>query len=224
MSFVSWLARIPRATAAIFGLVKVDGTTITATAGVIAAAADASKAAGPASATAGHIATYADNTGKVLADGGAIPTGDVVGPASNTADSIPQWNGTNSKTLKDGLVVGTGAGNLVQLIGGGMNPVTLPAVDGSLLTNLPSSGPEIHAGVVQLNGSGVASVGVNWVGSSTWILTLSYQFANYPTTLITGGGILSGQVLGGAYNAIIINSSDVTDANWVAWTAVKANP
>ena len=43
MSFVSWLARIPRATAAIFGLVKVDGTTITATAGVIAAAADASK-------------------------------------------------------------------------------------------------------------------------------------------------------------------------------------
>ena len=57
----------------------------------------------------------------------------VIAPATNTADSIPQWNGANSKTLKDGLVAGTAANNLVQLNGSAQ----LPAVDGSLLINLP---------------------------------------------------------------------------------------
>lgn len=62
--------------------------------------------------------------------------GYVVAPANNTADKVPQWNGADSKTLKDGLAVGTGANNLVQLDGDSK----LPAVDGSQLTNLPSSG------------------------------------------------------------------------------------
>ena len=61
-------------------------------------------------------------------------SGDVVGPATNTDNFIPQWNGDDSKTLKNGLAVGTAAGNLVQLDG----DAKLPAVDGSLLTNLPS--------------------------------------------------------------------------------------
>ncbi len=59
----------------------------------------------------------------------------VIAPATNTADKVPQWNGANSKTLKDGLTVGTSASNLVQLDGS----AKLPAVDGSQLTNLPST-------------------------------------------------------------------------------------
>jgi len=58
----------------------------------------------------------------------------VIAPASNTADKVPQWNGVDSKTLKDGLTVGTGASNLVQLD----SSSRLPAVNGSLLTNLPT--------------------------------------------------------------------------------------
>jgi hypothetical protein len=64
-----------------------------------------------------------------------VDTSFVKTPATNTADKVPQWNGANSKTLKDGLTVGTGVNNLVQLDGSSK----LPAVDGSALTNLPST-------------------------------------------------------------------------------------
>jgi hypothetical protein len=60
----------------------------------------------------------------------------VIAPGTNTANFVPRWSGVNSKTLTDGLAVGTGANNLVQLD----SSSKLPAVDGSLLTNLPASG------------------------------------------------------------------------------------
>lgn len=55
-------------------------------------------------------------------------------PESTTENKVPQWDST-TKTLKDGLVVGTAANNLVQLNGDGK----LPALDGSLLTDLVAS-------------------------------------------------------------------------------------
>jgi hypothetical protein len=56
---------------------------------------------GPASATAGNIATL-DATGKILSDGGKAAASLVTGPAANTADKVPLWDGANSKALKDG--------------------------------------------------------------------------------------------------------------------------
>ena len=58
-----------------------------------------------------------------------------IAPATNTDTYVPRWNGTNSKTLSDGVGIGTSANQLVQLNG----DAKLPAVDGSLLTNLPAS-------------------------------------------------------------------------------------
>ena len=45
---------------------------------------------GPGSSTTGHIATYADGTGKVIADGGAVPTGTV----TSIATTSPLGGGT----------------------------------------------------------------------------------------------------------------------------------
>jgi len=59
----------------------------------------------------------------------------VIAPASTTENKIPQWDST-SKKLKDGLTVGTGASNIVQLD----TSSKLPPVDGSQLTNLPTTG------------------------------------------------------------------------------------
>ena len=59
-------------------------------------------------------------------------TGDLFGPASSVDNYIPQWDGTTGKTLKGGVAIG-GNNGLVQLTSAGK----LPAVDGSLLTNLP---------------------------------------------------------------------------------------
>lgn len=93
----------------------------------------------------------AGDVGKMLVvnaeeDGYAIVVrdsgGDVSGPATNTDNKVPQWDGANSKTLKDGLTVGTAANNLVQLNG----DAKLPAVDASLLTNVP--GGEAPSGAV----------------------------------------------------------------------------
>jgi hypothetical protein len=89
-----------------------------------------------------------------------LPSGDVAGPASAANNGVALFNGTTGKLLKDGgtlaavalsgdyddlsdkptlgtaaaLDVGTGALNVVQLD----SSSRLPAVDGSLLTNLPA--------------------------------------------------------------------------------------
>lgn len=52
----------------------------------LAAAAGSGDVAGPGSAVSGHLATFADTTGKVIADGGAPPTGTNTG--DETADRI----------------------------------------------------------------------------------------------------------------------------------------
>lgn len=61
--------------------------------------------------------------------------GAVFGPASTTDNYVPQWNGAGGDSLKEGLAVGTGANRLLQLDGSGR----IPAINGSLLTNLTKS-------------------------------------------------------------------------------------
>ena len=103
----------------------------------------AAKVAGPASATDAHLAVFDGATGKLVKDGGAVPSGNVVGPASVTDAHIAQFDGATGKLLKDGgvlgtaaaLTAGTAANNIVQLDAN----AKLPAVDGSQLTNVPAS-------------------------------------------------------------------------------------
>jgi hypothetical protein len=119
---------------------------------------------GPASATNNAFSQFDGTTGKLLKNGPVAGTGannlvrldgsaklpavdgsqltnlatatgvgNVVGPASATSNAVPQFDGTTGKLLKNGPAIGTGANNLVQLD----SSSRLPAVDGSLLTNLP---------------------------------------------------------------------------------------
>ncbi len=53
-------------------------------------------------ATAGHMAVFADASGKVILDGGAIPAGgDVTGPASAVDNDIATFDGITGKVVKD---------------------------------------------------------------------------------------------------------------------------
>ena len=65
---------------------------------------------GPASATDGNLAVFDGTTGKLLKDGGGVPsvTGMVVGPASATNLHIALFDGATGKLLRDsGKVVGS---------------------------------------------------------------------------------------------------------------------
>jgi hypothetical protein len=81
---------------------------------------------GPASAVSGRIASYADTTGKLIADGGKLATDVVTGPASATTGNIASYNGTSGKIVQDGaklaadLVVGpaSSVANEVALFSG----------------------------------------------------------------------------------------------------------
>lgn len=87
----------------------------------------------------------------------------VFGPGSSTVGNVPRYDNTSGTSVDAGLAVGTSANNLVQLDGS----ARLPAVDGSQLTNLPSS-----AGVDLLTetvvSTGVASVEFTGLDTSTY--------------------------------------------------------
>ena len=61
---------------------------------------------------------------------------------------------TGSAGSLDGAVVGTGPGNIVALDGSSR----LPAVDGSLLTNLPAPGSVVYAAEVSMIAGSVTVV------------------------------------------------------------------
>jgi len=60
-----------------------------------------------------------------------LQEGDVTGPETSIEGRVPTWDAENKK-LTSGIPIGTAAGNLVQLTEEGR----LPAIDGSLLTNV----------------------------------------------------------------------------------------
>lgn len=71
---------------------------------------------GPVTSTAGHIATFADATGKVLSDGGAIPAGNVTGPASATTGNIPVFNAGSGRIIIDSGISASSLTGLASLI------------------------------------------------------------------------------------------------------------
>ncbi len=63
---------------------------------------------GPGSAVDSHVALYDGTTGKLIKDGGALPTGNVVGPGSAVDSHVALYDGTTGKLLKDGGALPTG--------------------------------------------------------------------------------------------------------------------
>lgn len=81
-------------------------------------------------------------------------TSAVSGPATATNNAIALFNGTSGKILKDSaIVIGTGAGNVVQLDGS----ARLPAVNGSLLTNVASAAAAPWTQIASVTISGTPS-------------------------------------------------------------------
>ncbi|MDE2105522.1 MAG: hypothetical protein KGL39_50310 [Patescibacteria group bacterium] len=63
-------------------------------------AATGGNVVGPANSTSGHVATFADATGKTLSDGGT--GGNVTGPGSSTSGHVATFADATGKTLSDG--------------------------------------------------------------------------------------------------------------------------
>ena len=58
---------------------------------------------GPASAVSGHLAVFGDTSGKVIADGGAVPAG-IGGSTGATDNAILRANGTGGSTVQSSIV------------------------------------------------------------------------------------------------------------------------
>jgi hypothetical protein len=71
-----------------------------------------------AGSTAGHVATFADTSGKVITDGGSPNLGDVVGPASAVNNNVAVFDSTTGKLIKDG---GAALSAYLPLAGGTMS-------------------------------------------------------------------------------------------------------
>lgn len=66
---------------------------------------------GPASAVNNHVALFDTTSGKLIKDGGALPTGDVVGPGSAVSGNLAVFSGTSGKVIVDGGAPGSGGIN-----------------------------------------------------------------------------------------------------------------
>lgn len=70
---------------------------------------------GPASSTTGDLASYADGTGKVIADSGLPKAFIVKNAVTSTSQSIPVFTDTSGTVIGNGFVVGNAANNIPQL-------------------------------------------------------------------------------------------------------------
>jgi hypothetical protein len=57
---------------------------------------------GPAPTVVGHVATWNDTTGELLADSGIIASRLAVGPVSSTVNELASWNNTTGSLLRQG--------------------------------------------------------------------------------------------------------------------------
>lgn len=107
---------------------------------------------GPASSTIGDLASYADGTGKVIADSGLAKAFIVKNAVSSTSQSIPVFTDTSGTVIGNGFLVGNAANDIVQLD----SSARLPAVDGSQLTNLSAAVDNTTRRNILLDLAGVA--------------------------------------------------------------------
>lgn len=115
---------------------------------------------GPASATTGDIATFADATGKVIANSSVNAASVVTGPSSATSGSVAVFNGTTGKTVED---TGVSAASIVN------GPAS--ATSGNLATFSDATGKT-------LSDSGRGTTNLAYVLSSTSNPTTSMNAAN----------------------------------------------
>jgi hypothetical protein len=203
---------VQKASAAQFGIVEVDGTTITSIAGVISATATGTgDVVGPGSATDSNVVLFDGTTGKliknssivganVLVSGGALgtpssgtltnATGYTVANLSGLGTGVATWLATpSSANLLAALTTKTGTGLAVFGTAPTVSGVTLSDVTGlTQCLTVNSSGVISGTGSICGSGSGsVTSVGFSVPASSIFGVT---------GTPVTGSGTLGLTVTG----------------------------
>lgn len=148
-----------------------------------------------------------------LLDGGIVAivsgSGDVVGPASSIDNAIVIFNGTTGKIIADSTVLfGVAISNALQVANVGGQP-GLPALDGSLLTNLPSQPAEDLQ--VTYDASTQPQISIDASGSlqlreglnvGTNLILEGLNFASTPTFTLDGDGVLNATILkAGSFSA-----------------------
>jgi len=119
------------------------------------------------------------------------------------------------------IPIGTAPNNLVRLDGS----ARLPAVDGSLLTNLPKAWVNFNGtGTVAIRASGnVTSITDNSAGNYTVNFTTAMPDINYSISAMAGSGNTSGNLFVSNYGGAGVTTTTVRIVSWVSHTAVQAD-
>lgn len=166
-----------RGTSSTFGLVQVDGTTITSSAGIISAVGGGSgNVTGPASSTTNNFALYADTTGKLVKDGGVNSASfDAAGSAATA-----QANAEAASYPGLGTIPNAALTNSAITIAGSSTALGA-SVTQDVITGLSSTGIIKRTGA---NALAIATAGTDYLASNQTI-TLSSDVTGSGTTAIT---------------------------------------
>lgn len=143
-----------------------------------------------------------------LLDGGIVAIvagGNVVGPISSVDNRIVLFDGITGELIKDsGIIFGTAIGNAIQLVD--VSGPALPAVDGSLLTNLtPTTLQESYLASSQpqfpIDATGSVRFKENLNDGSNLIIE-GLNFSNATTFSVDGDG----KVIGSTFNGVALST------------------
>ena len=159
---------LPLASASVFGAVKVDGTTITATAGVISAVGGgAGTVTGPGSTIVGYAATWNNTTGSLLAQLPISATStpnallETNGAGLVSPTFISGWNGVTTASLATGLLFNTTITGVPSIAVDCTSYVSPTCIDsGSLpisVSSVANAGSETVAGSITVTGNVTAN-------------------------------------------------------------------
>ena len=137
---------------------------------------------GPASSTAGRVATFNGTTGKLIQDGGVLLSNLVSGPASSTAGRVATFNGTTGKLIQDGGVL------LSNLVSGPASAVTtrLAAFNGTSGKLLYDSGFTTSSFAAASHNHAVSNITSGSFLTQIFATTLAQNTASVSITVASG--------------------------------------
>ncbi len=154
---------------------------------------------GPASVTSGHIATFNGTTGKLIQDGGAVPTG--------TVTSI-----TATSPLTGGVITTTGS--IGCQAASGSQAGCLSSADWTTFNGKQASGNYITALTGDVTASGPGSVGATIANDA--VTTVKILNANVTAAKMVNAGVFTGDV------TTTFPAITVAKVNGIAYSATGA--
>ncbi len=154
---------------------------------------------GPGSSVSGHLASYGDTSGDLLADSGIVAANVVIGPASTVDNTIPRYDSTTGKLLQS-------------------SPVTMADTTGAM--TFPAGG-----GVIMTAGGGAARKGSGTLSSG--VLTVATTAAVtgaviVPVVTLVGTVATAQPLVVTITNGVsfTVTSADLTDTSTFSWAIV----